>query len=96
MFIFGCMRFERIWVEQFRATNAIKERFGVGSALDYLVGEKLMNFACEAQHRPEFAQELPRFLAAIWGTFNQYELAGYIASLKPSQRRQLRKLLFVE
>lgn len=90
------MKFERIWVEQFRATKAIRERFGVGSALDYLVGEKLMMFSSAAKHRPEFAQELPKFLAAIWQIFNQYELAGYIASLKPAQRRQLRKLLFIE
>ncbi|MGH9760542.1 MAG: hypothetical protein ACREDR_17920 [Blastocatellia bacterium] len=90
------MRFERIWLEQFKATKAIRERFGVGSALDYLVGEKLMMFSSAAQCRPEFALELPKFLAAIWQMFNQYELAGYIASLKPAERRQLRKLLFME
>jgi hypothetical protein len=35
------MRFEKIWVEQCRATKAIKRRFGATSALDYLIGEKL-------------------------------------------------------
>ena len=90
------MRFEKIWVEQCRATKGIKRRFGVKSALDYLIGEKLTNFAKAAESDPEFAQELPRFLAAIWQMFNQYEVAGYVASQKPAARRQLRRLLFVK
>lgn len=38
------MRFEKIWIEQCRATRAIRRRFGVKDALDYLVGEKLRMF----------------------------------------------------
>ena len=38
------MRFEKIWVEQCRATRRIKKQFGVKSALDYLLGEKLLNW----------------------------------------------------
>jgi hypothetical protein len=49
-----------------------------------LIGEKLMNFADAARDDPGFARELPRFLAAVWRTFNEYELAGYIASRKPA------------
>lgn len=94
--ILARMRFEKIWVEQYRATKGIKRRFGVESALDYLVGEKLMMFAGEAERHPEFAEELPKFLEAIWQVFNQYEVAGYVASQKPAARRQLRKLLFVK
>jgi hypothetical protein len=37
-------QFHKIWVQQCRATRGIKRRFGVKSALDYLIGEKLMNF----------------------------------------------------
>jgi len=37
---------------------------------------------------------LPRFLAAIWRVFNEYELAGYVAVQKPTVRRQLRTLLY--
>jgi len=33
------MHFEKIWIEQCRATRAIKRRFGVKDALDYIVGE---------------------------------------------------------
>ena len=66
------MRFEKIWIEQCRATRAIKRRFGVKDALDYLVGEKLRMFADAARHDTAFARELPRFLAAIWRVFNEY------------------------
>jgi hypothetical protein len=52
-------------------------------------------FADGAEHRPEFAKELLSFLAAIWQVFNQYELAGYVASQKPAARKQLRRLLFM-
>jgi hypothetical protein len=48
------MRFEKIWIEQCRATRAIKRRFGAKDALDYLVGEKLRMsrpFTCVAQAR---------------------------------------------
>jgi hypothetical protein len=52
---------------------------GVESALDYLIGEKLMNFADAAQRHPEFAAELPRFQAAVWNIFNPYELVMWVA-----------------
>jgi hypothetical protein len=89
------MDFHKIWQEQCEATLTIRERFGVKSALDYLVGEKLLNFAEAADRSPEFAAELPLFQAAVWDVFNPYELTGYLASLKPSARKKLQKLLYV-
>ena len=89
------MRFERVWVEQCKATKAVKRRFGAKSALDYLIGEKLVTFADAARDDAAFARELPRFLAAVWQTFNEYELAGYIATRKPAARIRLRQLLFL-
>lgn len=59
------MRFEKVWIEQCRATRVIKRRFGAKSALDYLIGEKLQAFAHAAKDHREFAAEWPRFLAAI-------------------------------
>jgi hypothetical protein len=67
----------------------------VESALDYLIRWKLLNFADAAEERPEFARELPRFLAQLWQIFKPYELAGYVASLKPKQRKRLHSLLYV-
>jgi hypothetical protein len=89
------MRFEKIWIEQCRATRCIKRRFGAKSALDYLVGEKLPTFAGAARHDAAFARELPRFLAAVWRVFNEYELAGYVASQKPAVRKRLQTLLYL-
>ena len=87
------MQFEKVWIEQCRATRAIKRRFGAESALDYLIGEKLLAFADAAEDDPEFAAELPRFLSAIYRVFNQYEIAGYVASRKPAARKVLKQLL---
>jgi hypothetical protein len=89
------MRFEKIWIEQCRATRVIKQRFGAKNALDYLVGEKLRMFADAARHDAAFAGELPRFLAAIGRVFNEYELAGYVARQKPAVRKELRALLYL-
>ena len=89
------MDLHKIWEEQFAATRTIRERFGVKNALDYLVGEKLLDFAAEADRSPEFAGELPCFQSAVWDVFNRYELSGYLASLKPSARKNLRNLLYV-
>jgi len=61
------MQFEKVWVEQCKATKAIKRRFGAKSALDYLIGEKLVTFADAARDDPGFARELPRFLAPSGG-----------------------------
>ena len=88
------MRFEKIWIEQCRATQGIKRHFGARSALDYLIGEKLPTFADAAEHEAAFARELPRFLAAVGRVFNEYELAGYVASQRPRVRKRLRCLLY--
>lgn len=94
-FILSPMRFEKIWVKQCKATKGIRRRFGAKDALDYLIGEKLLRFAEEAECCPKFAEELPRFLAAIWHVFNEYEIAGYVASQPPAARKQLPRLLYL-
>jgi len=89
------MRFEKIWVEQAKAARAIRRRFGAKSALDYLIGEKLRTFAGPARDDAAFAGELPKFLAAVWQIFNEYEIAGYVATRKPVERTQVRQLLYL-
>jgi hypothetical protein len=89
------VRFEKVWIEQCRATKGIKRHFGAKSALDYLIGEKLITFADAARDHPTFARELPRFLSAIWHVFNEYEIAGYVASRRPMARKRLRRLLYL-
>jgi hypothetical protein len=89
------MKYRQVWREQCQATRRIRRRFGLKDALDYLVGEKLLNFAEAAEKHPEFAAELPRFQSAVWEVFHPYEVAGYLASLRPTTRKKLQKLLYV-
>ena len=89
------MHLHKIWREQCATTRTIRKRFGVKSALDDLLGEKLIDFAEEADQNPEFAAELPCFQAAVWEIFNPFELRGYIACLKAPSRRKLRTLLYL-
>jgi hypothetical protein len=39
------IQFHKIWIEQCAATQGIRDRFGMKSALDYLIGEKLFHFS---------------------------------------------------
>ena len=74
-------RFQDIWKQQCEAALGVREKHGIGSALDYLIGEKLMTYADTAATRPEFARELPRFVAEIRSIFSQDEIRPYLAHL---------------
>ena len=75
-------RFQDIWVEQCEAGRGVREKHGVVAALGYLIGEKLMNFAETAVTHPEFARELPRFVAEIRGIFCTDEIRVYLEHLE--------------
>ena len=70
-------RFQDIWKDQCKAAEGIAARFGTVQALDYLIGEKLDVYASGATTRPEFARELPRFLAEVRGISSRYYIAAY-------------------
>ena len=74
-----------VWVEQCRAAMAIKETFGLQSAFDYLVAEKLMNFADASREHPEFARELPGFVAEVRRIFAIHELRQQLARMEREQ-----------
>ena len=71
-----------IWIEQCEAAQTIKARFGLTAAFDYLVGEKLMNFADAASTHPEFARELPRFVSEVRRMFTPDEIAAHLAQIE--------------
>ena len=75
-------RFQDVWKEQCEAALGVRERHGVVSALDYLIGEKLLTFAETAVTRPEFARELPRFVAGVRDIFSPEEIRLYLAHLE--------------
>lgn len=75
-------KFEEIWRDQCDATVTIQSRYGEGAALDYLVGEKLLHFTSAARTRPEFAAQLPFFVARVRQMFCQKTIVTYIAELE--------------
>ena len=77
--------YRKIWVEQCAATEDIRERFGLESALDYLIGEKLFSFVEAAEQDPLFAQELPAFVAEIRRLFTAVEIRAYLDHLERSK-----------
>src|SRR6185437_14269215 len=69
----------RIRVEQCEACATIRARFGLRSAFDYLVMEKLTDFADAARQQPGFARELPAFVAEVRQLFTSGELQAEFA-----------------
>ena len=74
-----------IWMEQCEAAHAIKSRFGVADAFDYLVGEKLLNFASAAADHSDFARELPRFVSEVRCLFTADEIGVHLARVERMQ-----------
>jgi hypothetical protein len=75
-------KFQDIWKEQCVAARSIRAQHGIISALDYLIGEKLLTYAEAAVTRPEFARELPRFVAEVRNIFSGEEIRHYLDHLE--------------
>ena len=81
----------KVWIEQCEAAEGIRERFGVADAARYLVGEKLFRFMQVSQERPEFAKELPKFVADIKRIFTPHEISEFFDDVQaPSLTRRCR------
>ena len=76
------IQFHKVWIDQYDATEGIRDRFGLKNALDYLIGEKLFNFVQTAEQHPEFAAELPVFVAAIQQLFTAEQIRDYLDDLE--------------
>jgi hypothetical protein len=72
----------KIWIEQCAAVQTIKARFGLPAAFDYVVGEKLMNYASAASRDPDFARELPRFVSEVRRMFTPDEIGAHLAQIE--------------
>ena len=81
-------QFQAIWIEQCDAARDIRVRYGLNAALDYVVTEKLMNYASAAADHPEFARELPRFVSEVRRMFTPEELQTHIARVEREQRER--------
>ena len=54
-----------IWIEQCEAARQIEAEFGTQNALDYLIGEKFLNFLQAAETNADFREEIPAFVGGI-------------------------------
>lgn len=70
-----------MWTEQCDATTGIRRAFGAQQALNYLIGEKLLDYIEAAEKDVTFQQELPAFADRIRSLFSPAELAAYLAPL---------------
>jgi hypothetical protein len=77
-----------IWIEQCDAAQNIKLRYGIKAAFDYVIAEKLLNFANAASRHPEFARELPRFVSRVRRMFTPQEMQTHIARVEREQGKQ--------
>src|ERR1700693_709548 len=75
-------KMHEIWIEQCDAAQDIKRRYDLKAAFDYVVAEKLLNFASAAADRPEFARELPRFVSEVRRLFTSEEIRTHIARVE--------------
>jgi len=75
-------RFQDIWKDQCEAAEGIAAGHGKVDALDYLIGEKLDNYVQAAATRPEFARELPRFVAEVRRIFSTDDIAAYFEAIE--------------
>jgi hypothetical protein len=76
------IQFHKIWIDQCEATEGIRERFGLDDALHYLIGEKLFSFVHAAEDDPDFAAELPAFVAEIRRIFSTVEITDFLDELE--------------
>ena len=79
------IQFHKIWIDQCEATEGIRERFGLENALGYLIGEKLFDLVQALEQYPEFADELPAFVAEIRRLFTAEEIDEYLGRLEQTR-----------
>jgi hypothetical protein len=68
----------QIWVEECEVATAIEAEFGTDKALDYLIGEKFLDFLEAAVDDPAFRAEISAFVAEIKTIFERWQLAEYL------------------
>ena len=84
-------RWHEVWREQCEAAKSIRLNWGIESAFDYVVGEKLLNFAEAAEEHPEFARALPQFVSEVRGMFTPGEIEKRQSRQRRPKRAELDK-----
>lgn len=72
----------KIWIEQCEAARGIEDELGTQQALEYLVGEKFLNFLEAAEADADFRAEVPAFVAEIKSIFEHWQLSAYLETAR--------------
>lgn len=75
----------KIWIEQCEAAKGIEVEFGTDKALEYLIGEKFIDFLEAAEGDAEFRAEIPAFVAEIGKIFETWQLAEYLDKARQTE-----------
>src|SRR5258708_36789723 len=75
----------KIWKEQCEAARTVEDKFGIRNALDYLIGEKFLNFLEAAETDAEFRAEIPAFAAEIKNIFEPFQLADHLETARQTE-----------
>ena len=81
-------RWHEVWREQCEAAGSIRLQYGIASAFDYVVGEKLLSFAAAAEEHPAFARALPQFVSELRGMFTPEEIEEHLARMESARLQQ--------
>src|SRR3984957_10103916 len=79
------MELQKIWIEQCEAARGIEDEFGTQKALDYLVGEKFLNYLEAAEKDSTCQAELPAFVAEIKSIFEPWQLAECLEKARQTE-----------
>jgi hypothetical protein len=79
-------RIQDIWIGQCAAARNVLEQHGPLSAMDYLIGEKLMTYVATAEDHPEFARELPKFVVEVCTIFGTEAIGTYVEHMEKVYR----------
>ena len=82
-------RWHEVWREQCEAAESIRLQYGIASAFDYVVGEKLLTFAEAAGEHPEFARALPQFVSEIRRMFTLEEIDEHLARVENARLQRV-------
>ncbi|MGC2208820.1 MAG: hypothetical protein WA532_01815 [Candidatus Korobacteraceae bacterium] len=79
------LEFHEIWADQCEAAEEIRNRYGLLSAMDYLVGTKLFDFVAASEKRSQLAAELPHLVDDVRGMFTAKQIDCYLDELECSK-----------
>lgn len=79
------MKPHKIWIEQCEAAQGIEDEFGTQKALEYLVGEKFLNFLEAAEADADSRAEIPALVGEIREIFVPWQLAQYLDTAKETE-----------